>query len=182
MLLTHQMRKSQMQIGEVDFYTATIYRWKKLLALDKYKQCIISSLEWLCQRDKIRVYGFVIMPNHIHLIWEMLGPNGKELPDASFTKFTSHRFLQDIRVNHPHILHFFEVEMPNRNYHFWQRDSLAVNMYNQAVCQQKLDYLHPLQERWNLAQRPEEYTWSSACFYETGVDSYGFLTHYLERF
>jgi hypothetical protein len=43
-----------------------------------------------------------------------------------------------------------------------------------------LEYIHnnPVQERWNLADSMEEYKYSSARFYETGVDEWGFLTHY----
>ena len=50
--------------------------------------------------------------------------------------------------------------------------------------EQRLIYMHnnPLHERWNLAERPEHYFWSSARFYDTGVDEFGFLTHYMERF
>jgi REP element-mobilizing transposase RayT len=29
---------------------------------------------------------FVIMPNHFHLIWELLKPNGKESPVASLNE------------------------------------------------------------------------------------------------
>jgi putative transposase len=49
---------------------------------------------------------------------------------------------------------------------------------------QKLNYIHlnPLQERWNLAERPEEYHWSSAKFYDNGVDDFGFITHFMDRF
>jgi len=36
--------------------------------------------------------------------------------------------------------------------------------------------MNPLHEKWNLATRPELYKWSSANFYETGVDEYGILT------
>ena len=31
-------------------------------------------------------------------------------------------------------------------------------------------------ERWNLAEKPELYPWSSARFYETGIHDFGFLT------
>ena len=30
-------------------------------------------------------------------------------------------------------------------------------------------------ERWNLAEKPELYPWSSAKFYETGIDDFGFF-------
>ena len=46
-----------------------------------------------------------------------------------------------------------------------------------------MDYIHqnPLQEKWNLAQTPEKYYFSSAQFYEEGIDNFGFLTHYRDR-
>ncbi len=54
------------------FYTATILEWKFLLSEEKYKSIIISSLQYLVKSNKIKLYGFVIMSNHIHLIWQEL--------------------------------------------------------------------------------------------------------------
>jgi REP element-mobilizing transposase RayT len=53
------------------------------LTPDKYKDILIDSLKYLVKIGKIKVYGFVIMPNHIHLIWELLDLNGKESPHSS---------------------------------------------------------------------------------------------------
>ena len=71
-----------------------------------------------------------------------------------------------------------------RAYQFWQRDPLAIKIFSREMMMQKLEYIHlnPLHERWNLADRPENYYWSSAKFYETGIDDFGFLTHFMERF
>ncbi|MBX9853783.1 MAG: hypothetical protein K2X86_18720 [Cytophagaceae bacterium] len=57
-------------------------------------------------------------------------------------------------------------------------------MNSREKVEQKLDYIHlnPLGERWNLARHPEDYYWSSARFYETEHDDFGFLTHYMHRF
>jgi len=59
-----------MEIGVIYFYTASILDWIPLLQSEKFKKIILDSLIYLVKKDKIRVYGFVIMPNHIHLIWE----------------------------------------------------------------------------------------------------------------
>ena len=67
-----------MNFGEVYFWTDTIKDWKKLLNPDKYKEIIISSWHELVSRGLVVVYGFVIMPNHVHVVWEMKEPNGKE--------------------------------------------------------------------------------------------------------
>ena len=61
---------------------------------------------------------------------------------------------------------------------------MGSRQYNRTIFQQKLNYVHlnPLQEKWSLTKKPEDYYWSSAQFYETGIDHFGFLTHYQERF
>ena len=77
-------RKSFIDFEKPYFYTATINKWQKLLEPDKFKKIIIDSLKFLSDKKLIKVYALVIMPNHIHLIWEILKMNGKEKPNASF--------------------------------------------------------------------------------------------------
>ncbi len=68
-----------MQFDNVYFWTDKIKDWKRLLTPDKYKEIIISSWQELTDRKMITIYGFVIMPNHLHVVWEMNEPNGKEI-------------------------------------------------------------------------------------------------------
>ncbi len=171
-------RNSIMLLDEVYFWTASIKDWKTLLADDEFKHIIINTLKELVSREKIAVYAFVIMPNHIHLIWEMKAINGKETPYASFNKFTAHQFQKLLRLNSPESLNHFKVEETERKYRFWQRNALAILMDSKEKVIQKMEYIHnnPLQERWNLVLTPEDYQWSSAKFYETGEDEFNFLT------
>jgi REP element-mobilizing transposase RayT len=53
------------------FFTVTNLQWKKLLSRDKYKDIIIESLRFLVKDKRVIVYGFVIMDNHIHVIWQL---------------------------------------------------------------------------------------------------------------
>ncbi len=50
-----------MENKELYFYTATILNWKKLLKPDSFKMIIIDSLKNLVDRNKIKVYAYVIM-------------------------------------------------------------------------------------------------------------------------
>ena len=59
-------RNSHMSIGNVYFWTSTIKDWNHLLSQDKYKILIVDCLKELISKDLIKVYAFVIMPNHIH--------------------------------------------------------------------------------------------------------------------
>lgn len=169
-----------MDIGSVNFYTATIDGWKHLLKDDQYKDIIIESLKFLSDKELIRVYAFVIMPNHIHVIWEMIGMNGKEMPYESFMKFTSHAFLVKLRKENSQLLLQYKVDCDSRKHRFWKRDALPVELYSDKVFQQKFDYVHnnPVQEKWSLAQSPADYKYSAAKFYETETDEFGFIKHY----
>ena len=75
-----ELRKSYTAINKIYFWTATIYKWMPLLESDLNKQIIIDSLKYLSDKELITVYAFVIMPNHIHLIWQQNDLNSKETP------------------------------------------------------------------------------------------------------
>jgi putative transposase len=45
------------------FFTATNLEWKRLLKLDKYKDIIISSLRFLANDRRAKIFAFVIMDN-----------------------------------------------------------------------------------------------------------------------
>lgn len=172
-----------MELEKLYFFTATMKDWIPLFDKREFKQIILNSLAFLASKSLIRVYAFVIMPNHIHVIWEMMELNGKESPHASFLKFTGHEFLKKMREENPELLRRFAVEDINKSHSFWQRDSLPVELFNPYVIYQKLDYIHnnPCRGKWMLADNPLEYPFSSFEFYETGKDRFGFLTHIGER-
>ena len=166
----------------LQFFTVTNLLWKKLLQPDKYKQIIIDSLKFSVENKRVKVYGFVIMPNHIHLIWRIDESHKLEDVKRDFLKYTAQMIKFDLMENHPQVLPHFEVNLRDRKYQFWERNPLIIDLYSRKVLSQKLNYIHanPLQEKWQLAKTPEEYWFSSSRFYETGIDDFGFLTHYLE--
>ncbi|HAS43664.1 MAG TPA: transposase [Microscillaceae bacterium] len=168
----------------IGFFTATIYQWKKLLVPKIYKQLLIDSLSFLVEREKIKVYAFVIMPNHIHLLWKILPPYLLKDIQRDFLKYTGQKIYYDLKKNHPQVLAHFAVEASDRKYQFWQKDSLTKFLPSRKVIEQKLDYIHnnPVQKGWMLANSPIEYPYSSCKFYETDNQSFEFLSHYMEFF
>jgi putative transposase len=160
------------------FFTATVLEWKPLLATNDYKDIIINSLLYLRKEQAIKVYAFVIMPNHIHLIWQI--QDGFKNVQLRFLKFTAQQFkFKLIDTSNP-LLQIFKVEAKDRQYQFWERNALSVDLWSPSIFMQKLDYIHnnPLQEKWRLANYSENYKYSSAKFYLTGEDEFDLLDHY----
>lgn len=171
-----------MELDEVYFYTATINNWVHLLEADEFKSIVLDSLIFLVKQKKIEIYGFVIMPNHIHVIWSGLDLNGKEKPFTSFMKFTGHRFLSELRKMDEGLLAKFKTDLINRNYLFWQTNALAKKVLDRKMLEQKLDYIHlnPLQAHWSLVSDPNDYYFSSYSFYEQEDMKFDWLTHYMD--
>jgi len=74
-MVEKEVRNSFMELNAVYFWTSTIIEWKHLLKQEKYKQVVLDSFKVLVDKELVKIYGFVIMPNHIHIIWEMLSMN-----------------------------------------------------------------------------------------------------------
>ncbi|NOT91414.1 transposase [Ferruginibacter sp.] len=168
-------RKSQTALHKIYFWTATIHNWLPLLETDNNKQIIIDSIKYLSDKHLITVYAFVIMPNHIHLIWQQNELNGKETAKGSLLKYSAHLFLNQLQAEGRSNL--YEVNAANKKHEIWQRDALGIEIYSRAVAKQKLDYIHfnPVSGKWQLAKDDISYKYSSAKFYETGIDEFGFL-------
>ena len=79
------------------FFTATILEWKHLLIEDKYKDIIIESLRFLVKEKRVVVYSFVLMPNHIHIIWQIQGEHKRENVQRDFLKFTAQKIKYDLK-------------------------------------------------------------------------------------
>jgi len=167
---------------KIGFYTATILEWKNLLRPDKYKQIVINSLRFLSKERRVRIYGFVIMPNHLHLLWRIERPWRLAMVQRDFMKYTGQMIKFDLEQNHPRVLEQFYVGAKDRTYQFWERNSLTKYLSSREIVEQKLDYIHnnPVQGKWMLSQDPLNYQYSSARFYENEDKEFEFLTHYME--
>lgn len=131
---------------------------------------------------RIWLYGFVLMPNHIHLLWrkqdKWLNKNIQQI----FLKYTAQRIKFDLLDSNSLIeLENYKSTQSDREYHFWERRPYSATMYSREVASQKIDYIHYNPVKAGLCTLPEEYLFSSATYYELNKDDWGFLTHYEEH-
>ena len=78
------------------FFTATILEWKHLLVDIEVKEIIISTLQFLVNKERVKIYGFVLMPNHIYLVWQI--QDGHECRWISFLILLFGKMLHQLPV------------------------------------------------------------------------------------
>ncbi|MCP9751478.1 transposase [Ferruginibacter sp. HRS2-29] len=160
------------------FFTATAYNWLPLFEKDEAKNILIESLQHFTRSRKVIINGFVIMSNHLHLIWQAMHGHTIEKIEQSFLSFTAHQLKKYLIKNDPQLLEQFRVNAEDRMYQFWKRRSLGIELFTPAVFQQKLDYIHSNPVKAGLCKYPEEYCYSSARFYYDGTDCFDMLNKY----
>ena len=160
------------------FFTATINSWQNLLENNKIKDLLIDSMSWLVENKKAKINAFVIMPNHIHIIWVSL-ENGYDIA-GRFKSFTGSAIKKYLEENNAAMLANYQSTQSDRSYHIWERRSKSIEINTREIASQKVAYIHqnPLQEKWKLVEIEEDYIYSSAAFYLGENTKYKFLERY----
>lgn len=168
-----------MQNG-IEFFTATCLNWQPLLQPDEHKQIILDSLHFLVKQNRIWLYGYVIMHNHIHVLWRRQDLWLDKNVQHQFSKFTAQQLKFSLLDKYPHLLSHYKSTQRDRIFQFWERKPYKATMYNRVVLEQKLDYIHQNPVKAGSSYLPEEYVYSSARYYQENIaDEY--LTHYMEH-
>lgn len=165
----------------IEFFTATCLKWQMLLRPDDRKDILMNSLKFMVRDNRIWLYGFVIMPNHIHLMWRRQDAWVEKSTEQMFLKYTAQQIKFRLIDSQAAELEDYRSTQRDRRYHFWERRPYKATMYNRMVAKQKIEYMHNNQVKAGLCNLPEDYKYSSARFYELNIDDWGFVTHYAEH-
>lgn len=167
------------------FVTTTCHNWLKLLASDTACDIVTGSLNFLTSKYQCHILGYVIMPNHLHLI--LYFPNENKLSEfmRDFKKFTSVKLRQLVEANNePNKVEQLRYEHREQKFKVWMDRFDDVCITSADMLRVKLEYIHnnPLQAHWQLVAVPEAYTYSSAGFYESVDTGKVLITNYAEFF
>jgi len=116
------------------FFTATNLEWKRLLSYDKYKDIVIESMRFLVKDKRVIIYGFVIMDNHIHVIWQLQAGKKRDDVQRDFLKYTAQRIKKDMIKDHAEELKEFLVTAKDRKYQFWEEIRCPLKFGPKKFC------------------------------------------------
>lgn len=155
------------------FVTFTIVEWIKVFEDDSFKQIIIENIRFYQETKGLIVYGYCIMPNHVHMIIQSGSNYSVSEVLRDLKKFTSRSIVRKLEEEKPdgyqNILHQFfkagQLLKRVKNYKVWQDGNMPILCYSNAFTMQKLNYIHNNPVDAGLCQLPWEYQHSSAVNY-----------------
>ena len=141
---------------EIFFLTFTVYRWYYLFDRHNRWDILIDSLQY-CQANKgLKIYHFVFMLNHLHLIAKSSDMIGFI---RDFKTYTSKEIKRNILEIEPQILKLFEK---SGAYHFWQKTNMPEDIRSVDFYLAKARYVEQNPVRKRYVNRPEDWVYSSA--------------------
>lgn len=148
---------------------STVY-WVDIFVREVYFQILIDSLAY-CRKEKdILIHAYVIMSNHVHLIFRAQNENPTDFI-RDFKRFTSYKLIKTIKANkkesrrHWLIKKFIEAGRLKTNipqHQFWQHHNHQKLCWNNRIFMQKLNYLHNNPVKSGFVTKPEDWKYSSA--------------------
>ena len=135
------------------FITCSCYHRAPLLATHRARRTFEETLEKVRQWYGFYITGYVVMPEHFHLL--LSEPERGNLAVA----------LQMLKQNTSRQLRKYSIEG-----HFWQERYYDFNVWSEAKRVEKLRYLHRNPVKRGLVERPEDWAWSSFQHYISGID------------
>ena len=135
--------------GHFHFITFTCYHRLPHLNDDTSRTVFEETLETLRQRHQFYVFGYVLMPEHVHLL--LSEPKLHPLADTlRALKTQTSRKLKGERMQ------------------FWQTRYFDRNIITQDEFSEKLQYMHRNPVKAGLVEKPEDWPWSSYRHWLTG--------------
>lgn len=118
----------------------------------------------------LRVYGYVVMPDHVHLL--LSEPERETLGDAlkSLKQGVARRLLGSSLADANALGGPLKPPFSLNGGHFWQKRYYDFNIRNCLQFVEKLRYIHKNPVTAGLCERPEDWEWSSFRHYATGYE------------
>jgi len=150
------IRISKQSNDKTYFLTLTVKNWYYILDRHKRWDILANSLRYFKENRELKLYGFVFMINHIHLLCfsnDMIGFV------RDFKKHTTNELLKNIEQSEPAMLKLFADFLKKE---LWQKTNMPELIETEKFFLQKLDYIHQNPVRRNYVVVPENWYWSSA--------------------
>ena len=148
----------------VHYVTCVTYRRVPVFRAEEACTRFIEALAETRDKDPFKLIGYVVMPDHIHLLANPLGLNVSTIVGRLKGR-TASSILSWLRAqNHKTSLTKLALPKPLRSgqtHAVWLQDFSAIDIWSHRFLRQKLHYIHMNPVRAGLCDHPAQWRWSS---------------------
>ncbi|VFM95184.1 MAG: REP element-mobilizing transposase RayT [Candidatus Kentron sp. G] len=146
------------------FLTCTTLNWIPLFTRPATVKIILDALRFRQQERDLKIYAYVILENHLHMIAQSPRLSG-EL--ASFKSYTAHYLIEYLKEQRARRvldqLSFFKKQhKQDREHQVWEEGCHPEEIRGEAMLLQKIDYIHNNPVKRGYVDEATHWRYSSA--------------------
>ena len=149
--------------GSPHFMTCTICGWMPVFTRPETVQIVLDSWRFLQDKGNFKLFGYVILENHLHLI-----ASSPELSDdiRQFKSFTARRIIDHLHSCGAHtllrMLSILKADWKTASAHqLWEEGSHPQIIAGDEMMVQKLEYVHMNPVKRGYVDDPTHWRYSS---------------------
>jgi REP element-mobilizing transposase RayT len=165
--------RTRYQILESDsvyFITSTIVEWIPVFTKKEYFEIIVNSLSYCRENKGLKLYAYVILDNHVHLI-----STADNLTQTikDFKSYTAREIIKTAKADNKkwllNQLEFYKKKYKkDSKYQVWQEGYHPQMITREEVFKQKVEYIHNNPVKKGLVEEVDHWIYSSARNYLCG--------------
>jgi putative transposase len=146
------------------YTTSVCHKRVPVFRSDKACELFIEALAETRRRLPLKLIGYVVMPDHTHLIINPLCCDVSKVMN-SLQSASAREIIDWLRESdYGESLAKLTLNPPQKRGHthsVWQKDFSAIDLWSPRFIRQKLHYIHMNPVRAGLCKHPAEWKWSS---------------------
>ena len=141
------------------FVTCTILHWLPIFTRKESVQIILDCLKFLQEKDELKLYAYVVLENHLHMVVQS---NDLEKSMKSFKQYTAKALLEllkkeNVKTILEQLQFYKKAHHKTTDYQVWEEGYQPKLMQTDTMMISKIKYIHE-----NLVKRgyvDEEIHW-----------------------
>ena len=149
--------------GYTYFITTKIRDYVKVFETKPYFDIILENLNFYRHKFGFKLWAYVIMPEHIHLMIHLADKNDLSKIMEEFKRYTSKQILAKLKQHEKvHLVELFTIANPKKEKHMvWEEGFRGLGIRSERGFNIKVNYIHNNPVKRGLAEKPEDYIYSS---------------------
>ena len=150
------------------FVTCTVLHWIPLFTNQESVEIIISSLKHLQQSDNMKIFAYVILENHLHMV---ISSDDIAKSMKKFKSFTARALLLLLQKNGVNTIleqlaFYKKAHKTQTEYQVWQEGMQPKLISSEQMMLEKINYIHNNPLKRGYVDEASHWRYSSARDYE----------------
>ena len=126
------------------FITLTILHWIPLFTNTRSVDILLECFRYLQEHDNLKIYSYVILENHLHLV---ASSDDISKTMKKFKSYTAKKLLELLEKENIHTIleqlaFYKKAHKKMTTYQVWQEGMQAKLIQNEKMMIQKIEYIH----------------------------------------